>query len=45
MNTLNYIFRYWLVLAHIGYEENYWDQVVINDLWAATITAFEKKRD
>lgn len=33
MSFLSYTWRYLWVLAQIRYEENYWDQVFINDLW------------
>lgn len=38
MNIFNYTLRYLLVLAQAGYEENYWDQVLINDLWVKVLT-------
>ena len=45
MNIFNYALRYLLALAQAGYEENYWDQVLINDLWAKTIEDFTSKND
>lgn len=33
MNLLGYTLRYLWVLAQVNYEENYWEQVFMNDLW------------
>jgi len=43
MNIFNYALRYLLVLAQAGYEENYWDQVLINKLWVKVLTDYSDK--
>ena len=40
MNIFSYTLHYLSALAQIGYEENYWDQVLINDLWAKVLTDY-----
>lgn len=43
MNIFNYALRYLLALAQVGYEENYWDQVLINDFWVRVLTDYSDK--
>lgn len=43
MNPILYTLRYLAILAHTGYEQNYWDQVFIKDLWAHTLHKYLKE--
>ena len=36
---MRFIFYYLYALANAGFEENYWNQVFMNDLWAAVLDA------
>ena len=42
MNPILYTLRYLLILAHTGFEQNYWDQVFINDLYIKFLTELNK---
>lgn len=35
---MRFMFYYLYALANVGFEENYWDQVFMNDLWIKMIT-------
>lgn len=41
---MRFIFYYLYVLASTGFEENYWDQVFMNDLWAAMLDAYIEEK-
>lgn len=44
MNSILYTLRYLSILAHTGYEENYWNQVFINDLWVNVLHKYLKEQ-
>jgi hypothetical protein len=37
-----YTLRYLLILANTGFEQNYWDQIFVNDLWIKFLTEINK---
>ena len=43
MNNISYIIHYLIAFAHVRFEENYWDQVFMNDLWVAMLNAYIKE--
>lgn len=43
MNTINYILHYLIASAHVRFEENYWEQVFYNDLWAGVLMRLSDK--
>lgn len=44
MNYFTYAVRYLLVIAETNFQEAYWDQVKVNDIWAAALVKMIKKK-
>lgn len=43
MNYFTYAVRYLLVIAETNFQEAYWDQTRVNDIWAAALAEMVKK--
>lgn len=45
MNYLTYAVRYLLVIAETNFQEAYWDQTRVNDIWAAALERMVKGKE